>query len=83
MFADIGPTGAGAVQPVLLVPGIGELFSDGTVFVLAVVTADGLGYAGNVVTLPSVLVGTNQNLLFQSLDAATFTLGTPAQVQYL
>lgn len=83
VFADVGPSGAGAVLPVLLLPGLGELFSDGTVFVLATVAADALGYAGNVLTLPSTLVGSNLNLVFQSFDIGTFAFGTPAPIQFL
>jgi hypothetical protein len=81
VFADVGPAGVGAVLPALLLPGIGEAFTDGTVVIVGTVVANGLGYASRTLTLPD-LVGTGMNLVFQTFDVGTFTVGTPAPVQY-
>jgi hypothetical protein len=83
-FVDPGMSGPGAVLLAVSIPGLGgELFSDGTVTPLATLTADDAGYVGNVITLPSFLVGSNQNLVFQAFDLTTFSFSTPAPVQYL
>jgi hypothetical protein len=86
-FVNVGPSGAGGAAgapTATVLPGIGgELFGPPTVFVLATATADPKGYVGNVVTLPSSLVGTNGSLLFQAFDFASFAFGTPAPIQYL
>lgn len=79
-----GPLGAGGVLPVITLPGFqGQLFGVGQPFVLGPSIADPQGFASLTLVMPSSIVGSMANFVWQAVDFGTATLSTPAPVQFL
>ena len=81
-FVEVGPTATGSVLPSTQLIGIGELFTP-SLILLGSATADGAGVASRIDFYPQTLVGSDQNLVFQGFDLATFQLSAPAGLQFL
>jgi len=83
-FTTLGAAGAGVVPPAIGLPGFGGVvYGNLTPYLLGTVNADAGGYAGNVFTLPTVLVGSAAHLMMQAFDFAAFSFGEPAPIQFL
>ncbi len=85
IFYDIGPSAIGSVLSSTTLGGpSGEVFfGTGQFGVLGAVIADGDGHGAFVQTLPTSLVGSAANLVFQVYDLSSNSFGAPAPLQFL
>jgi hypothetical protein len=82
VLVGFGGTTPGGSLPITPLGPIGDLFGIAP-FVLGSSTADGGGHASLVTLMPSSLVGTGANLVWQSFDVGAGRLSTPAAMQFL